>query len=295
MATSSQNMTFNGTTITSGELQALWQFFAAGMLAGGWVKLTETGEVNTGTVTLPGSNGVSSGFQIWRMNDSLHATHPCFVKFEIYRDASASQLGLGITIGTGSDGSGTITGVRQSLILTSTAVGGTLAVGAIASLPMYMSVDTDRMLIGNRFTSNVNSGGYFCIERTSDENGDITDLGVNLFWGRVTTMRSQLVKWTGTNPAAETVGQCLAPVGQTSGLSEDNDTTLFPFFMWDIGQPAFPLRSFIGAYTTDVVSAGSTQTINLYGNNHTYMTIENTRLSLSRGTVTGFATLMRYD
>lgn len=76
----------------------------------GFIKSADTGQINWGTVTRP-AVGVSGGYEIRYMNDSLHGTAPIYVKLEYGTDAvNAAYPAMWITIGTGSSGAGAITG-----------------------------------------------------------------------------------------------------------------------------------------------------------------------------------------
>lgn len=309
MATSAVNLTFSS-TISSAEIQAVWQWLAGILAAGGFVKTTESGEVNTSTVTWPGSDG-SSGFQIWRMDDALQATVPCFFKLEVTRSGSASSVTLAITIGTGSDGSGNITGVvlaRTEFVTSSSYV---INYTTATSQPFYASANDGESF---RFCSRRTEGGAysaaFAIERTKDANGDGTSDGVLLFakLGKFNSSYTyfKVVKWVGASPAAEGYtahpggGSCLPPRDQITGLASDNDVAVYPFYHFDIGKTLSPMLGFCGVFAGDVGVGGSTQTVNLFGTNHTMMVIEASHLNLSRGTPgtagnTNLATFMRYE
>ena len=85
------------------------------LAAGGWIQTADTGQTANGSFAAQTGIGAISGYQIWRMNDTLQSTYPVFIKLE-YGCASSyasSYYGTGIwlTIGTGSNGAGTITGI----------------------------------------------------------------------------------------------------------------------------------------------------------------------------------------
>jgi hypothetical protein len=82
----------------------------------GLVQTADSGQVNTGTVTIPGVNHTAAGYQIWRMNDTHQATCPIFFKMEYGRGATATAASIWLTVGTGSDGAGTLTGIFQARV-----------------------------------------------------------------------------------------------------------------------------------------------------------------------------------
>lgn len=74
------------------------------------VQTSDTGQINTSTVTRPAIN-VAAGYSIFRFSDSLQSTSPVFIKLEYGSGASlTTQPQMWITLGQGSNGSGTLTG-----------------------------------------------------------------------------------------------------------------------------------------------------------------------------------------
>lgn len=89
----------------------VWGAELSGMLDTiGFTKSSDTGQINWATVTRPGVS-TSAGYEIRYLNDSLNGTAPIRVKLEYGTGTSAAYPNMWITIGTGSDGSGTITGI----------------------------------------------------------------------------------------------------------------------------------------------------------------------------------------
>lgn len=84
------------------------------LLAAGLTKTADTGQIDWTTATRPAVN-VSAGYEIWRFNDALHATAPIFFKIEYgTSSAGATVPHLWLTVGSGSNGAGTITGITMS-------------------------------------------------------------------------------------------------------------------------------------------------------------------------------------
>lgn len=73
---------------------------------------TDTGQINTTTVTRPAAN-TAAGYSIFRFNDTLQATSPVFIKLEYGCNSSTTGVQMWISVGTGSNGSGTLTGTAQ--------------------------------------------------------------------------------------------------------------------------------------------------------------------------------------
>lgn len=71
----------------------------------------DTGQINlAGIAAVPAIN-TSGGYQIRYMNDSQNANFPLVFKFEYGTNATITNPNLWMTVGTGSDGAGNITGI----------------------------------------------------------------------------------------------------------------------------------------------------------------------------------------
>jgi hypothetical protein len=70
----------------------------------GLVQTADTGQINLVTVTRPGTS-TAGGYQIWRFADST-----LYMKIEYGTGTSATAPQMWITVGTGSNGTGTLTG-----------------------------------------------------------------------------------------------------------------------------------------------------------------------------------------
>lgn len=77
----------------------------------GLVQTADTGQINWSTVVRAGVNS-DAGYEIWRFNDTMQATVPIFVKFYYGTYTPASSLRLLVEVGSGSNGSGSLTGLQ---------------------------------------------------------------------------------------------------------------------------------------------------------------------------------------
>lgn len=80
------------------------------MAAVGMVQTSDTGQVNPATMTRPGTS-TFAGYEIWRFADTLQATAPIYIKIEMGTGSATTRPTLAITVGTGTNGAGTLTGV----------------------------------------------------------------------------------------------------------------------------------------------------------------------------------------
>lgn len=86
----------------------------------GFVKATDTGQVDWATQTKPVSVSTYPCYEIRRFNDSLQSTYPVYVKVEYGCGTVASYPALRLTVGKSTDGAGTIGGVLIAAIALTT-------------------------------------------------------------------------------------------------------------------------------------------------------------------------------
>lgn len=88
----------------------------------GLTQTGDTGQVNWATTTRPGTN--TYNYEIWRFNDTLQSTAPIYIRFDYGTGSSGGTAAcIKITIGTGSNGAGTITGVWFTQSITNSGSG----------------------------------------------------------------------------------------------------------------------------------------------------------------------------
>lgn len=90
------------------------------LTAVGLTQTSDTGQINTSTVTIPSSASTSAGYTIWKFNDTLQSTSPIFIKLEFGTGSSGTSNPLmWATVGLGTNGAGTInsTGISTRLSL----------------------------------------------------------------------------------------------------------------------------------------------------------------------------------
>lgn len=151
--------------------------FIAQLIAVGLTQTADTGQINTGTATRPATS-TNGGYAIFRFNDTLHGTVPIFIRFDFGTDSGAGNPRIQVTVGSATNGSGTLTGILGQRAMTTNA-------GAGSTVTSYVS----------RFCYNATYGflgvawkiggpgtegvlGMLFIGRTTDSNGDPTNGGV---------------------------------------------------------------------------------------------------------------------
>lgn len=167
----------------------------------GFVQTSDSGQINLATVTLPGAGAVG-GYEVWRFNDSLQSSFPVFFKIEYGIPLGANFPGIWITTGTGSNGSGTLTGqvgARKFTVANSYASGNA----------SYMCSDGSGFaLVFNFLTTNISAAGMVIVERTRDGSGNATADGIYTFSGVASGTQSnwvQMIPPTGAVPAGAAI------------------------------------------------------------------------------------------
>lgn len=175
-------MAIISTTITGDMLSnagfRAWATAFSNMFSGHWVQTADTGQIDLGVVTLPGTTYTSIGYQIWRMNDSLQATMPCYLRVDYSTGEYSTYAHIIFTVGTGTDGAGTITLSNGG---TPFRFGFNSQASSATGFLTKGSVDTNRIC----FKCYMGSSNYcftFCIERTHNSVGADTSAGIMVFF-----------------------------------------------------------------------------------------------------------------
>lgn len=112
MTTATTTTVINNTT--NAGFQAWYNEIITQLLAVGLTQTTDTGQIGA-TAALPGTS-TSAGFTIWKFNDTLQGTAPLFIKLEFGTGSAAGSPQVWLTIGTGTNGAGTLTGTISARI-----------------------------------------------------------------------------------------------------------------------------------------------------------------------------------
>lgn len=136
----------------------------------GLVQTADTGQINWTTVTRPGIN-TAGGYEIWRFADST-----LFLKIEYGTNASAASPAMWITVGTGSNGTGTLTGQlsTRNLFVSAAVPASTVTnyTSRWCAIADAFSVTWKEISMGATL-----NGGYLVIGKTCDGTGTSTTTG----------------------------------------------------------------------------------------------------------------------
>jgi len=241
---------------------------AAKMAACGMVQAADTGQVNWATVTRPAVNSLG-GYEIWTFGDSLQATAPIYLRVEYRTGAGATNPEIRITVGTGSNGSGTITGTALTASRTITRA----TAGSATTRQSYMCHTAGFF---GFFWKVGGAVGNFYVTRSCDADGVPTVTGAAVMWSitdngsgnRIQQLRFAATAAAFTEQNSTGVSNCIVPNGVTTSLvGSDNQAYLH----WMAIPQVLPIISWCTVIASEV-SQGSTFSATLVGSTaHTYI------------------------
>ena len=251
------------------------------LAAFGWVKTSDTGQIDWNTVSRPTAANNAVGYEIWRMDDALQSTAPVFLKIEYGSGASsATQPGIWLQLGTATNGAGTL--------------GGTTTTRAQLSSNGNSNIAQVMKFSGapNRFCcalapefNNAASMIAFGIERLHNDAGADVDTGVALFGIANTATKFQAVMpkaGLGAAPAQENVLGAITP--QSASSVRGTRFGLYPVFPF-LGEMLNPLRNAV-VYFNNEITAGLNITATHYGAAQVFYPVGGASGNYSRGTGT---------
>lgn len=262
------------------------QAISDGLQTGGLTKTADSGQINTATVTKPGGTSTSQGYEIRQFTDALSGTKPVVFKIEYGSGTgSANEPAIWLTIGTGSDGSGNITGTTL-LARTMIRCNGATS----SSVSFAINVDTSRFTLAmNAYTASTVTAVN--LERSKDSSLADSNEGLILDWFFATAGSFRYLPFVGTIPTAETDGGAIHPSTDTTVAG--SDVGVFPMNPTNFG---FQVNSPLGwqCYRTNEITSDTIITVNIDGSNHDYLALGQ-RCAVSTRTGNNPGMLMRYE
>lgn len=195
---------------------------SAKFAAAGLVQTSDTGQIDWGTVTRAGTNS-NAGYEIWRFDDTQQSSAPIFMRMDYGTGANASGPRLQITVGTGSNGSGTITGT--ALTSARSVIGANSAQTSDTSRNSYVCVTEGFFGLNWKVGAGTGVEGWFFLNRTNTA-GTPDATGAFVLWitGLASSMTAQALRFSATAAAytartsASTAQICLWPQSPSSSL-----------------------------------------------------------------------------
>ena len=144
--------------------------------------VTQTGEINFGTVLTPSATSQKRGFRIYRFSDAAQVTHPIFIRIDFGSGTgAATQPGIWVQAGNAVDGSGNLSVVSGGNLMTAEQLTPAKA-GSATTFLSHVSGDGGRLTISlfTLWMTTAENTWFFNIERCPDSLGNYEDNAVGL-------------------------------------------------------------------------------------------------------------------
>lgn len=255
---------------TDAGLRAMGSELNAKLAEVGMVQTADTGQVNWTTATRPGGANTIIGYEIWRFNDSLQATAPLYIRLEWYSaPGGATWPTIYMTVGTGTNGAGTLTGTTSTRRpITYTSGGATSSTTAFQSL---LCCKDGFLGLAWKYGAAVTATGcfgYTVISRTNDAtgafdtNGFIMEYVLNASNPNNNPVALQSVRTAGTPVVyAGASSVCVVP-GNVASSDVSGDKQVYPH--WYIDPRARPTIA-VCSYVTSELAFSTTFSATLVG------------------------------
>jgi hypothetical protein len=257
----------------------------------GLVKTADTGQIDWTTVLRPTTTDTAAGYEIWRYTDST-----VFLKIEYGTRNSSGTPGLWLTVGQGSNGSGTLTGAVSARTVCASGSTSTLNSPGTSRQSFLVYKDGFFGFVGYRFGLGAGGAGpvaMMAVARTTNSSGAPDSRGVTVYWKTTSLTGHPVVQavnfQTGVASPVNTGGSFVViPMGITSSIV-GSDTQCF------IHWTALPLvlpNPYAATTITSEVPAGSTFTTTLIGTTpRTYLVPDSAVEGSALGSAYSFAML----
>lgn len=256
----------------------LWIQFIEDTLVttGGWVVTSDTGQMTIATAVHPTVVNTKVGYRIYRMADSLQATAPVFMRVDYGSSTAANTPGIWLTIGQGSDTTGTITSIRFNGGAVSTPTVSGSNNNAVTTYNSYGSAATGRIAVA-LFIDSVSAQRplSFSLERSCGADGTLNADGLILMntdpsaaTSSVATQR-YIVLGGGPQPPTEKGILYILSTANPSAFGGDVGIGI-PIPMKGVAQP--PGLGYVIVRQADFV-AEAQFTVTLYGVAHNYVNL----------------------
>lgn len=267
MATDSRIVDVSSFT-TDAKFRTWGSAVSASIVAGGLTATADTGQINWTTVTKPIATSTKAGYEIYRFNDTLQSTYPVYIRIDYGSNllASGNSPATWVTVGTGTNGAGTITGVNTGA-LSSYQFNGA-ASNTVAPIKSCTVAGFTFFLAGGSLLGSAN-GGTFAICRTCDSSGTLTSDGVLVSYSSGSAVWST----SGLNFKLGTVtASGFIPCAALSGSSVSTGAVVQLYKHYAVlGVPYYTYGGV--TYVATDIASGTTFTAAPWSTTHTYLAV----------------------
>lgn len=259
---------FNGTfnLLVQADFNALMGFVSASIQADGWTKTADTGQTNPATSALPAGDAATV-FELFKCDDGLT---PFYLKLSYQRAAGNSCPQFGVQYGTGTNGTGGLTGQTS-------AAKAALPDGNITNpKSIFVSGGPGRLFICTSPEQGNGTGIFIYVERSHDGVGaNTSDYFTTATCASGVALVSQAVHFAGVQPP-EQLGVRAAvpsPNGGTGTWQIDTGVQIafpIPIIRGGGAQPMIGIVVHNSAFA-DFAIGTQTNQISAYGVAHNYI------------------------
>lgn len=279
------------TSSTNAQFQAWGSSIGSTLVSLGWVRTSDTGQINWATVAAPGASNTVQGYEMFAMADSLQATAPVFLKIE-YGSASggAAYPSIWFTVGTGTDGAGNLTGqVSTRTQLTSGSTSTTSYMSRYSGASNRISFALWQGALNTAYAM------FLCVERLKKADGTDDSTGAMIIAHCYSGQYfSQFLPFSGTVPTRCTSWNCVSnPAAASAALG--GNVYAYPIRAWAPGETS-PVLGVIAYFNGDLTAANPITIQTWEGGSRTYLPMgSNYASSVGYGGGTSVCYAMRYD
>jgi hypothetical protein len=276
-----QTLTLTPLSDTLAHFNAWGQGISNGILAAGLTKTADTGQINWGTnATIPSTTSQTIGYEVWQFTDALQSTAPVYVRLGYGSNGSqASTPQITVTVGTATNGAGTITasGLYGAAVLTNSVFANSGVWASSSSATLYIDSDSGSslMIAGWGYAGSTVAGTAFCIERTRNWDGTPNNEGV-VMMSQSNAYNAALITANAGSIAAVTYNGFVSPSGGVvvSSSSGVVGGTLYtnPVFTGCTPRLNGPSKHLLGlAAVGDMVPITQVVAVTHYGASHNFV------------------------
>ena len=141
------------------------------LIAGGLVQTSDTGQTDF-TTNVRANGGTTGGYTMYRFNDVHQSSWPLFLKIEWYQTV-VGRLGFSYSIGTGTNGAGTLSGVLRAVGVQTQVSGSSTGATGASTAENWISVGEGYVyiLLGMLASAGNQVNCLMFIERSTDQAG----------------------------------------------------------------------------------------------------------------------------
>lgn len=258
------------------------------------VPTTDTGQINWTTVTRPGVS-TAAGYEIYKFTDSNAGSAPVYIKLEYGTGTSATVPQIWVTVGTGSNGSGTLTGFTSTRAIASRQ---TSITSAVTNYPTYVHSSEDAPLnialkCGGSLTSTAMM--FLSINRPCNADASIRADAVNITFNANTVNAQQTLRFSDGVLFGSTTTGC--NVGYVpNAVTATSVAGTFSAFQCGTGYPTpYGINAF-GIILTAEVALNTQDTATFYGAAaHNYVSLGTSVPNFSAQGTAGHGCFMMYE